>query len=188
MKRKENKNKKGISLIVLIITIAIIIILASAVILSIANNRPIESAKEATASHNDAVLKESAAVLSAQWEVDRLVDSSIGTRSEYVMQGLLTQGFTEEERGRVTVGDNGEITVTIDIASNYNKYLEEAKALGQSSSNDVGIGTDGNVVNLDLWSYEIQSNSIIIGSTMSCSYNPGAYKGKIINGKIVKYI
>ncbi|MDD2377202.1 MAG: hypothetical protein PHD15_05310, partial [Clostridia bacterium] len=42
------KNKKGISLIVLVITIIVIIILAGAVILSLANNNPIESANEAT--------------------------------------------------------------------------------------------------------------------------------------------
>ncbi|MDD2376825.1 MAG: hypothetical protein PHD15_05225 [Clostridia bacterium] len=39
--------KKGISLIVLVITIIVIIILAGAVILSLANNNPIESANEA---------------------------------------------------------------------------------------------------------------------------------------------
>ncbi|MDD2376112.1 MAG: hypothetical protein PHD15_00415 [Clostridia bacterium] len=42
------KRKKGISLIVLVITIIVIIILAGAVILSLANNNPIESANEAT--------------------------------------------------------------------------------------------------------------------------------------------
>ena len=41
------KQKSGISLIVLVITIIVIIILAVAVILSIANNNPIENAKEA---------------------------------------------------------------------------------------------------------------------------------------------
>ena len=44
---KANNDKKGISLIVLVITIIVIIILAVAVILSIANNNPIENAKEA---------------------------------------------------------------------------------------------------------------------------------------------
>ncbi|MDD2377203.1 MAG: SUMF1/EgtB/PvdO family nonheme iron enzyme [Clostridia bacterium] len=42
------KSKKGISLIVLVITIIVIIILAGAVILSLANDNPIESANEAT--------------------------------------------------------------------------------------------------------------------------------------------
>ena len=41
------KNKRGISLIVLVITIIIIIILAGAVILNLADNNPIENASEA---------------------------------------------------------------------------------------------------------------------------------------------
>ena len=47
MKKERNSEKRGISLIVLIITIIVIIILAVAVILSIANNNPIKNAKEA---------------------------------------------------------------------------------------------------------------------------------------------
>ena len=47
MNKKRTGEKKGISLIVLVITIIVIIILAVAVILSIANNNPIEKAKEA---------------------------------------------------------------------------------------------------------------------------------------------
>ena len=42
------KQKKGISLITLVITIIVIIILAAAVILTLNNNNPIENAKEAT--------------------------------------------------------------------------------------------------------------------------------------------
>ena len=42
------KEKKGISLITLVITIIVIIILAAAVILTLNNNNPIENAKEAT--------------------------------------------------------------------------------------------------------------------------------------------
>ena len=47
MNKKRTSEKKGISLIVLVITIIVIIILAVAVILSIANNNPIENSKEA---------------------------------------------------------------------------------------------------------------------------------------------
>jgi len=44
--------KKGISLIVLVITIIVIIILAGAVILSLAQNNPIGQANEATRAHD----------------------------------------------------------------------------------------------------------------------------------------
>ncbi|MDD2377102.1 MAG: hypothetical protein PHD15_06815 [Clostridia bacterium] len=42
------ERKNGISLIALIITIVVVIILAGAILLSLANNNPITSAKEAT--------------------------------------------------------------------------------------------------------------------------------------------
>ncbi len=51
-------NKKGISLIVLVITIIVIIILASAVISSFSKNNPIDSAKEAKDVYNQTVIKE----------------------------------------------------------------------------------------------------------------------------------
>ena len=50
--------KRGISLIVLVITIIVIIILAVAVILSVANNNPIENAKKATFQNDIITLKE----------------------------------------------------------------------------------------------------------------------------------
>ena len=48
LKDNINKNKFGISLIVLIITIIVVIILAAVVILTLSKNNPIESAKEAS--------------------------------------------------------------------------------------------------------------------------------------------
>lgn len=42
------KNKKGISLIALIITIIVVIILAAIIIITITKNNPVDSAKEAT--------------------------------------------------------------------------------------------------------------------------------------------
>ena len=110
MLRKYN-NKKGISLIVLIITIAIILILAGAVILSVATNRPIESAEEARDAHNDASLEEQAKVLSAQWEVDIITGDATGTRVDYVKNGLKTLGFTDTEIGRLNIDETtGTVT------------------------------------------------------------------------------
>ena len=59
------KEKKGISLIVLVITIIVIIILAVAVILSIANNNPIENAKEARFKNDVKTMQEELELLKA---------------------------------------------------------------------------------------------------------------------------
>ena len=62
---KANNDKKGISLIVLVITIIVIIILAVAVILSIANNNPIENAKEARFKNDVKTMQEELELLKA---------------------------------------------------------------------------------------------------------------------------
>ena len=65
MNKKRTSEKKGISLIVLVITIIVIIILAVAVILSIANNNPIENAKEARFKNDVKIMQEELELLKA---------------------------------------------------------------------------------------------------------------------------
>ena len=65
MKKERVSDKKGISLIVLVITIIVIIILAVAVILSIANNNPIENAKEARFKNDVKTMQEELELLKA---------------------------------------------------------------------------------------------------------------------------
>ena len=65
MNKKRTSEKKGISLIVLVITIIVIIILAVAVILSIANNNPIENSKEARFKNDVKTMQEELELLKA---------------------------------------------------------------------------------------------------------------------------
>ena len=54
-----------------------------------------------------------------------------------------------------------------------------------SSNNDIGIGTDGKPVNLNLWAYEIiNGNEIHLGRQKVQSIYKG-YIGGIVNGKII---
>ena len=119
-------NKKGISLIVLIVTIAVIIILATAVILSVANDRPIDSAQEAVDLHNSSVLIENATALSTQWTLEKRLGKTTFSRNDYVKQGLHDQGFTKDEIEDLVVsevtGKVGRKGGAIDIASNPQKY------------------------------------------------------------------
>ena len=62
----------------LVITIIVIIILAVAVILSIANNNPIENAKKAKEAHNNAVGKEKMELL----KQEKLMKQSLSTMTE----------------------------------------------------------------------------------------------------------
>ena len=61
--------KRGISLIVLAITIIVMIILASAIVLSLTNNNMVDSAKEATAANDLANAKHAVAVAKGEWEL-----------------------------------------------------------------------------------------------------------------------
>ncbi len=90
-------SKKGISLIVLIVTIAVIIILTTVVIVTVSNNRPIKSAKDAKYMHNRAVLVENANVLSSEWKLEKRLHNDVGEVSKYIKDRLKEQGFTEEE-------------------------------------------------------------------------------------------
>ena len=92
---KENLNtKQGISLIVLVITIIVIIILAVAVILTLANNNPIENAKQAVKDNDEATLKEEATLLYADWYLKENSPSGEGSSGYpndaqgYVMKNL----------------------------------------------------------------------------------------------------
>ena len=71
-----------------------------------------------------------------------------------------------------------------DANSNPSKY----KHPDQSSTNaDVGIGTDGKPVNMDLWTYQvINENEIQLGQSQKnyCYGTPGYENSKIINGEI----
>ncbi|MDD2376541.1 MAG: hypothetical protein PHD15_00730 [Clostridia bacterium] len=85
--------KKGISLIVLVITIIVIIILAGAVILSLANNNPISSANKATCLSDIANLKAAVALdfasafgdangIMTTYDPDASIDTLVGKLEE----------------------------------------------------------------------------------------------------------
>ncbi|MDD2376756.1 MAG: hypothetical protein PHD15_04235 [Clostridia bacterium] len=135
------KRKKGISLIVLVITIIVIIILAGAVILSLANNNPIESANEATFKSNLAGYNsELAMAISNEYLQDNSFDSATfdvevwdgtgdgtGTIKEYITSISEVDGAKFEIRNSklVYVGTNQiekdyltEIGITIILGVN----------------------------------------------------------------------
>ena len=116
MKEKSN-TKQGISLIVLVITIIVIIILAVAVILTLANNNPIENAYRAVKDNNEATLKEEATLLYADWYMKKNLDGEeVGNAIDYVMENL-SDGYTAELKEKLTVSNDGKITIGEESAS-----------------------------------------------------------------------
>ncbi len=106
---KKKIYKKGLSLIVLMITVLVLSILAAAVILSMSNNRPIDSAKEATNRNDDSVMLEAANLLSIQWQVDIVELGETRTREKYIRDGLISQGFSNEDIDKLQIQEDGNV-------------------------------------------------------------------------------
>ena len=109
MKTKGYSDKKGISLIVLVITIIVIIILAVAVILSIANNNPIENAKEARFKNDVKTMQEELELLKASnyaknngagYEEIKITD--LKSASNYTDDFLVKDGELKYIEGKLT--------------------------------------------------------------------------------------
>ena len=105
------KNKKGISLIVLVITIIIMIILAGAIILALNNSGIIGRAEEARDKSDTSTLKEAANVAYGEWTLARQMDGETKSADKYVKDKLKDQGFSDEELGLVEIKDDGNIKV-----------------------------------------------------------------------------
>ena len=91
------------------------------------------------------------------------------------------------------VGGDENVIQPEDIEKEPEKCLEMAKAIGQSKTENIGIGTDGKLVNLDLWKYEKtdDGNGINLGRAHISGTEAG-YIGDIvenrIQGKIPQYV
>ena len=92
------KNKRGISLIVLVITIIVMIILAAAIILSLSNSEIISKANKAKTDSDMANLKEYVNTLMAEWELmtepERIASGS-ATFEDYANEKLEEDGYKQ---------------------------------------------------------------------------------------------
>jgi len=106
--KEISKNKRGISLIVLVITIIVMIILAAAIILSLNSSGIIGKANEAKTSSDTANKKAAASVLLAEYELALVNGETTKTAGEYVRDGLKAQGIDATD---VAITEDREILV-----------------------------------------------------------------------------
>ena len=107
--------RKGISLIVLVITILVMIILAGVVVVSLSKNNPIEKAKEAKYKNNFSTLKEALSL----HVTNKLTEGIKKDDINYITEEELKNVFNGQEtdfKGRLVV-EKGELYVT-----NIQKY------------------------------------------------------------------
>ena len=161
MLKNVKKSTSGITLIALVITIIILLILAGVSIsMVIGENGIATKAKEAKLRTEEAEKNEKKDLIKLENELEKIDED---------------ERIIDFEKIKVAVLKEKEI------------YLEFAQELGQDSSNlDIGIGTDGNIVNMDLWVYQVIADSYIsLNSINSCGYNDKSYNNSdIVDGKI----
>ena len=179
---KKTNKKSGISLIVLVITIIVIIILAVAVILTLANNNPIENAKQAVSANDQAVIKEEAALYYADWytkkNLGNLEDEYVGkSAEEYVKAKMAEKGYKQEVLDKISIEDDGKITIESNteeaaypVIPNGFEYLTGTVETGYVIKNS----TDGNEfvwIPIDIPSGKTFEEVFVIrGSYFSMSY------------------
>ena len=110
------KEKKGISLITLVITIIVIIILAAAVILTLNNNNPIENAKEATFKSDVKTVQSELTMYIAKQTADTLggfkaEELNLSETTTPKIEEILTSIKSSGLKGKVEV-QNGKLVYT----------------------------------------------------------------------------
>ena len=145
------KQKKGISLIVLVITIIVMIILATAIILALNGSGIIGKAGQARTSADLASVKEYVLTLKSEW----LLEGAGGDFVSYANQKLQEQGFTEkgfavDESGEV-LGNLSDSAVALllsgaKIGDGVTGYTVAAKTITTSGLEQSGLDASGNEV------------------------------------------
>ena len=111
---KELNNKRGISLIVLVITIIVMIVLATAIILSLQSSGIIVKANEAKTKSDIANVKQVVAMASSEWQLMDASEQSKYSRSfkNYANEKLNKAGYlTESKYGSYEVTEDGNLYV-----------------------------------------------------------------------------
>ena len=116
-------SKKGISLIVLVITIIVMIILATAIILSLNSSNIVEKAKEAKTASDMANAKNVVILAKGEWELMTSAErANYDDFADYAESKLQDAGYKVDENGGLNVSSNGVIS-TVYIGSDNRKAL-----------------------------------------------------------------
>lgn len=164
----HHTSNKGITLIALIITIIVMLILVAVTINMAVNGGLFEKAGQAVGQTQNAIDYEQE-LANGKIQINGVWYNSI---DEYISGG-----------GE----DINWEAILADAKNNPDKYLQLAKEKGQNVEENtvIGIGTDGKVVNMDLWNYYDFGEYYSLGKRMGYNtFYTGYSNSNIINGKI----
>ena len=216
--KNEMKNKKeaGITLIALTITVIVMLILAGITIAAISgDNGILQNAGKAKEKTELATLEEKIKLLTVEAMINQTTGESEEKTAQELQKELNEQGenvlvvqwnkyiiFDLDENKEYRVAGNGDVTYYGEsIMGNTLKNAIVPNSEQKESRNEgyIGVGTDGNTVNLDLWEYAIDNgvdNSKGYGlndeiwlktgasEVRTCGYIAGENEENIVNGKI----
>ena len=140
------KEKKGISLITLVITIIVIIILAAAVILTLNNNNPIENAKEATFKSDVKTVQSELTMYIAKQTADTLggfkaEELNLSETTTPKIEEILTSIKSSGLKGKVEV-QNGKLVYTGTIEKEekwFNEIMGESVVIPPEETVTPGV-------------------------------------------------
>lgn len=205
-KNQLRKYERGITLIALVVTLVVLLILAAVSIgMLTGENGIIKQSNDAKTETRSGEVEDKVDMWKTENKLYKYSNVNVITEEELIedlkKQGLVLEGELDETNKIITIGtrkisyaieqenlDFDEIIA--DLKNNPDKYLEQAKEKGQTKekNNNIGIGTNKEVVNLDLWKYNKTADGlgIILGPTggYNSKSNP-YYLGNIVNGKII---
>ena len=141
------KQRNGISLIVLVITIIVMIILAAAIILSLQSSGIIGRANEASTKSDEANAKNVVALANAEWQLDEAkirTENNVTTFKQYAEKMLQEAGFKVGGNGGISLSDSGAIN-TVYIDKN-NKQVTIPEGFTVSSVSTEKTVADGLVI------------------------------------------
>ncbi len=218
MRKCENtlNSSKGITLIALVVTIVVLLILAGVSIAALTGNSGLlTKVSESKTKTEEAQEKEGVGLASTAAQISNKGYQALNQSN---LQNAIDEQFGKN-KAIVTGGGGGSFTVSfidskrdynitsygVENGINWNEAMANAEAPGSQveERNDgvIGIGTDGEPVNMDLWEYTLLDNGTYALNSTSVmddikqnnwdnirnGYIGTFYKGKIV-GTIPQYI
>lgn len=195
---KIKKEKTGISLIVLVITILVFSILAATVIISLSNTNIISQATNAKKASDVAALKEAANFAYADLYLNSQTTGEVVT-SEDVENYLKEQGYTDEEVSliSISISDNGVVIrskgvygVRREVGSTSTSWerIEDSVGLVANACKGTVTSVQNDFDNIYPWSDIVSYNWDTVNETVTAVYGDSNYKTDGTNGDVLTKI
>lgn len=163
------EQKKGISLIVLIVTIIVMIIIAGAVIISLTETNIIDQAETAVEKHNKSELEAAANMAYSNWLANKHLEGAETPVQNYIRNELIKQGVATWEdfskwyitpTGKIEEIDQEALTIIVKVDQEHNFAV---------------FTTDYSLFNIDWGNGDTETET----SNAVTSLKPGVYEIKI---------